>query len=351
MVDKIYIVGAHSRAKTLAIYLKKLYQNIEIVAYIVDNDEDNASSIEGVPVCHLEESNQLEVSYPIYIATRGIYHAKLIEKLQRLGMKNIIPVTPELDMNLRNRFLKMYYEEMGRGFDKLVNSQDLRCIYIVKSIFDKPSSQTKVLSVFEKEIQVGAALTEQKICEITDDTGENISEKNKQFCELTAMYWIWKNSKEEIVGLEHYRRRFILPADWYQQMEREGIDVILPTPLYVMPSIAVNYIERHMESDWNYMMEYIKIKLPEYYEQAVIFFEGTGVYSPCNMFIMRKEILNELCMWLFPILFACSENIGRHDDLYQNRYPGFMAERLVSFFFEVNRDKYKVVYADKNFLG
>ena len=64
---------------------------------------------------------------------------------------------------------------------------------------------------------------------------------------------------------------------------------------------------------------------------------------------MKKEILNGFCTWLFPILFACVEHGGEREDMYQNRYPGFLAERLMSFFFEKNREKYKVVYADKGF--
>lgn len=64
---------------------------------------------------------------------------------------------------------------------------------------------------------------------------------------------------------------------------------------------------------------------------------------------MKKEILDELCTWLFPILFVCAEHGRERDDPYQNRYPGFLAERLMTFFFEKNRKQYKVVYADKDF--
>ena len=64
----------------------------------------------------------------------------------------------------------------------------------------------------------------------------------------------------------------------------------------------------------------------------------------------KKNGLNGFCEWLFSVLDAVVMQNGQKSDGYQNRYPGFLSERLLTFYFEKNRDRFKSVYADKNFL-
>lgn len=224
-------------------------------------------------------------------------------------------------------------------------------IYVANSVFDKQLQDSYRFIKEETILQVGAALTKERISPeaVMDCDGENISGKNRQFCELTGLYWIWKNACEDYVGLVHYRRHFLLPDNWLERMEANRVDVILPVPLYVAPSIAENYMERHIASDWEYLMVYFETELPVEYEAVRQFFSG-NLYSPCNMLVARKEVLDELCKWMFPVLFAVAAHGGEREDSYQNRYPGFISERLITYFFESRRDRYRVVYANKNFL-
>ncbi|MCM1123372.1 MAG: DUF4422 domain-containing protein, partial [Eubacterium sp.] len=79
----------------------------------------------------------------------------------------------------------------------------------------------------------------------------------------------------------------------------------------------------------------------------------TGVfYYAYNMFIARKEILNDYCEWLFPILAYCEEKCGdmADRDIYQSRYIGFLAERMLSIYFLKHEKDYKIVHAEKHFL-
>lgn len=372
MEDRIYIVGAHSRAQTFVEYLRLLYPETGVEAFLYDNEESNPEKIGMTPVLQMDGELKLNFDCPVYIATRGIYHEKLAGRLKEMGFREIRPVTPALDIRLRNAYVKKYYacrrqaflklEELGTGgsagAEKTVRS-DLEIagklesvVYVVRSIFDKPLRHPYLLASYEREIQAGAALTGERLYPgvFTDDMGDNISDRNKQFCELTALYWIWKQAREGIVGLAHYRRHFILPEDWELRMQNNQVDVVLPVPLYVAPSLANNFKSRHSILEWDCMMDCLKKRNVLECQEAENFFRG-NLYSPCNMFIMRREALNDLCEWLFPVLFCVADHIGWKEDGYQNRYPGFLSERLISFFFEKNREKYKVAYADKNFLA
>lgn len=361
--NKIYIVGAQSRAKTLTGYLSFLYPQVTIEAYLVDDLSQNDSFIQGVPVYKLDDSGLLNRKLPVFIATKGICHADIQKELMQLGFQTVIPVTVAVDNWLRNAYVERFFAKENRSFEKLdkmqapdsskgIENTFHTCVYMAKSIYDKPLQSSYTSPSYERAIQVGAALTEDRLESdiLTDCEGDNISSKNRQYCELTALYWIWRHAKEDVIGLSHYRRHFILPENWQEIMVFHNIDVILPVPTFVAPSIDENYRERHDPYDWDYLLEYLQEKLPEDYEVARKVFSG-NLYSPCNMFIMRREILNEVCSWMFPILDAVVMHGGEKEDTYLNRYPGFISERLITLFFHKNCDKYKIVYADKNFIS
>lgn len=358
--QNIYIFGAKSRAKTLMGYLKYLFPNIFIQAFLIDNFEDNDRTIEGIPVIDIRQEN-IDVSLPVFLATKSIYHERIIQHLHEKGITEIIPITPDRDNFFRNAFVKRYYEEQNLPYVKIEELEikeepkkknGRACIYVATSVFDKPLLTSYKEQVYEKSVQAGAALTKERLAktEYTDCGQLHISEKNRQYCELTVLYWIWKNTKEEIVGLAHYRRHFVLPDQWQELMEQYRIDAILPVPTYVAPSIGENYKERHDAADWEYMMQYLKEHFPDDYDFAQTVY-SRNLYLPCNMLVTRRAVLNELCEWMFPILNEVTRHGGKKEDPYLNRYPGFLSERLITLFFAKNRERFQVVYADKIFLN
>ena len=185
-------------------------------------------------------------------------------------------------------------------------------------------------------IQVGKALNKEQFEEIADNTGDNISLKNKIFCELTALYWIWKNVNDEYVGLYHYRRRFALSKNQIMSILAHK-DVILPKKKRLRISVQEQYIKEHNENDWKVMLDTLKEFYPTYYEFSENVFESNALYM-YNMFVMNKEIYDKYCQWLFPLLFKIEEklkNVKR--DNYQNRYIGFMSERLFTLYIQYNK--------------
>ncbi|MCI6655458.1 MAG: DUF4422 domain-containing protein [Clostridium sp.] len=363
----IYIAGAHSRARTLRHYIEFLNPDIKVKAFLVDDMSENPDNADGLPVKLITAG--LDTQCRVYIGTRGVNHEKLTEELRNVGFTDIVPLTVELDRKLRNEYVKSFFESVGRRFCMFneleihsdVVADNKNCsnteeqvsgrIYVAGSAFDKPLKDDYKLKPYEKRIQVGTELTDIRLADaVYDNKGDNISGKNKQYCELTGLYWLWKNTSEDYIGLVHYRRHFLLPDNWRELMTANDVDVVLPVPLYVSPNLAENFRGRHACREWDYMMSYLERELPEDFIKAKEFFDG-NLYSPCNMLIVRKKVLSNLCEWMFPILDAVVAACGSEKDSYENRYPGFLSERLITYYFAVHEDEFNVVYADKNFLN
>ena len=364
----VYIAGASSRARTTKAYIEYLYPKTVIGAFLVSPEmDDNDGSIDGVPVIPINNNSVrnvgLNVSYPVFVATRGVNREKIQQELQELGFMNILPVDVFLDSYLRNEYMSKKYKELGKDFQMIDELSPggarygaiIGRIYVANSINDKALVDEYILDATEEMLQVGAKNADARIPGIInmDDDGrdtKNISGLNSQFCELTGLYWIWKNTRADYVGLVHYRRHFVIPDNWINLCDANNIDVVLPVPLYVAPNLEMDYKTRHVSSDLDVLFDYFKSNIPSEYEKIKEFFQG-NLYSPCNMLIARRDILNELCEWLFTIIFAVYRKIGDRQDTYQRRYPGFMSERLISYFFEEKDKTMKVVYANKNFLN
>ena len=359
MSDRYYIFGAHSRAQTLGVYLQAVRAEDCLAGFLYDNDEENSDRIESYPVMRSADVPEPDRACKVYLAIKAVNRDAVWQRLKALGFSDIVPVTPEYDSAIRKQYLKKRYAETGRPFvmiddldNKHTGTVPKLAIYEVGSVYDKPPEKDIYMRrSYELPIQVGAALTDARKDGYTlfDDTGDNISAMNRQLCEETALYWIWKNTVEDIIGLVHYRRHFIMPEDWQEQMVSNDVDVILPIPLCIKPGVEENYRFRHVSSDWDVLMDVLRAHSPEDHDFAASLF-SKDMYFPLNIFVMRREVLDDYCTWLFPKLFDVMKTVGEHPDPYQNRYPAFMAERLLTLFFEKNRDRYNIVYADKGFL-
>ncbi|MDE6906497.1 MAG: DUF4422 domain-containing protein [Lachnospiraceae bacterium] len=167
-----------------------------------------------------------------------------------------------------------------------------------------------------------------------DDTGEEISEKNPYYCELTGMYWIWKNVTCDIVGICHYRRFFVkedeLLSKSYIEMLMKNYSVIVPDSACVPKGSRVyeHYASRHYGKDLDLCREVIQENYPEYLD-AFDFSMDSILVSMGNMWITRKDVYDRYCQWLFDILFEVEKRLDMIGyDSYQQRVFGFLSERL-----------------------
>lgn len=196
---------------------------------------------------------------------------------------------------------------------------------------------------------------------IKDNIGENISNRNSTYCELTGLFWIWKNSGEkedDIIGLVHYRRFFTSYMEIYKSylfnykpkiLSYTKIkkvlmdnDIILPISKKTVHTVKYVYDYFHDSNDLEEVRKAISKLYPEY---LVIFDKEMKKhrYYYANMMICKKAILEEYSNWLFDILFEVEKRIdlNKYTDSYQKRVFGFLAERLVQVWVKYNRMKIK----------
>ena len=228
-----------------------------------------------------------------------------------------------------------------------------------------------------KPIQVGTSLADKKLDGMAyyDDTGDNISDKNRSYCELTAIYWAWKNLDADYYGLFHYRRYLNFSSDQDNNLHPgrayshpsiatatldlnestmrkiiEGNDMIVPrkdeahlTTKDGKLSIYSQYEHEHFIKDLDYCLKYIKDKYPKIavYLDAL---NGRQAYF-CNMFIMKKRVFNEYAEFIFDVLGSFDKNvdISKYNS-QQYRAIGFLAEHLTNIFIQyvIGQNKYKV---------
>lgn len=186
-----------------------------------------------------------------------------------------------------------------------------------------------------------------------DNSGSNISSKNKNYCELTALYWIWKNfdlTQYDYIGLDHYRRHFscrrtgskqeqILTMDSFsRRFSDTNTQIILPRKRhYWIETNYTQYIHSHHKQDLEVTREAILKLHPEYLETYDSMMKKTCGHR-FNMFIMRKDVLIDYCNWLFPILDYVEEHLDISDySDYDARVFGFIAERIIDTWVVCNK--------------
>lgn len=189
-------------------------------------------------------------------------------------------------------------------------------------------------------LQVGAEEKE-KYGYLRDNIGNHISGKNANYCELTGLYWIWKNTDDSYKGLVHYRRYFgrnnlsnkISDICSYEYLLNclKSVDIVLPYVEYFKQN-AKEEILLHCctEEIFDKLRQIIETKYPDYIETYDRYFNENKA-SLFNMLFCKREIFDAYCEWLFSILFVLEKQVDLAKlNTYQQRLYGFLSERLLN---------------------
>lgn len=170
---------------------------------------------------------------------------------------------------------------------------------------------------------------------IGDDTGDNISEKNPYFSEMTAQYWAWKNIHDvEYIGFCHYRRYLekTFTKNNIDEYFKDGTDVILAGPM-LRDFGRWNKLKTFISGENLAIMQFVVKKLyPDYYQTLSEYAYGYIDY-PLNMLICKKTLFDEYAKWVFDILFECEKHIKMSPYSRERRVFGYMSEFLLPVFF------------------
>lgn len=187
---------------------------------------------------------------------------------------------------------------------------------------------------------------------IGDNTGENISVRNPFWCELTGLYWAWKNLDCDYFGLVHYRRHFKGKTKSDDKFEKiikrseiekllEQTDIILPKKrYYFIETLYSHYKHTHYVKDLQKTKEILTKQFPDYINAFDNVMKRRSGHM-FNIFIMKKHLINDYCSFIFNILFEQEKQTDISSyNRYQARVYGYIAELLLDVWIEKNKLSY-----------
>lgn len=216
-------------------------------------------------------------------------------------------------------------------------------------------------------IQCGAALNSAISDTIPDNTGDNISAWNREYCELTAHYFAWKNIQADYYGFCHYRRFFcaqdsttsaylargvlsekertvLLRDEEYWRSFIQECDIIAPKSEDMGITVGEHYCTSryHYAEDLELFMELIRSKAPQLCDVAEEYLAQRRQYF-CNMFVMKAELFREYCDLLFGILAEFDKRKTLHGDFQSDRTDGYLGELFTGIYINYCRKNGAVI--------
>lgn len=349
----MYLYGAGIVAYGAYKAIRELF-GMTVKGFIVTDKEGQPCQIDKVPVFSLGECEEQLSDSLIIIAVPAEYQDSIEWELIRRGMSHGIPfgyikLDSHSEYELMGRYLRKVlklsliedYETAGnRGYLENI------CIYMAVSHRDKKLSRRYEEEPWIQKIQVGAALTNVKISEATDQGEDSLSLKNELYGELTATYYAWRYNRSAITGIFHYRRVLEVSGEQLYLIEAGMIDVILPLPFVCFPDASGQYGRYLLPQDIEIMERVLEEREPEEYGRLAAILKTPYLYN-YNMLVARKEVFDDYCSWLFPLLEEITDRCEREKRMRKPRYIGRIGEVLTSLYFMRNKKNWRITHGEK----
>lgn len=250
------------------------------------------------------------------------------------------------EMDVMDQFEKSYGKYNGIGSISTAGKGKTTVKVMIACSHKDHAGLSRDNEIYYTPIQVGKALTDIQLYDECDNTGDHISDRNYNYCECTALYWAWKNHfamDADYIGLRHYRRKFDIRDEQLSHLNENEIDIVHVDPIF-HDSIQNSFADfTKKERDWELMKSVIEKQFPEYYP-TMLAYENQHFICAYNMTIMRRNIFDEYCHFLFGVLLEIESYYLERCDR-RDRYLGHLAENLTSIFLMHNKDKYKKIIA------
>jgi hypothetical protein len=338
--SKFVLYGARVVAYGAYVALRSLYGRTP-ECFIVSASEGNPAEIEGIEVCTLDACALDAENTLVVIAVTELLQDEIAMALYAKGYRHIFRLTAHEEHLLMSRYFASIGKFRTLGDVPDGSPADL-ALYEVRNHRDKPLSDRPKLLPFERFIQAGAVLTDERIAPIPDNSGDNISAKNRQYCEMSATYWVWKNTKHEWKGIEHYRRRLLVRPE----MLNDGVDAVMPLPYICYPDTVSQFCRFVSEDVLNALLQTLRILHPSEYDNYLRILNGQYQYT-YNLVCAKREVFDAYCRWFFNITEYMETLANKVPEIANTRALSYVAEVLTNIYFMSNQNKLSIRHAEK----
>lgn len=306
--------------------------------FIVSRAEGNLPSVDNIPVQALDA---VPKSSAIVAGVTELLQEEIISILRNAGYENIVPMGNRAEYLLMRAYFDAIGEFPALDTSRNADPKDL-ALYEVRNHRDTPLKKHPELFPFEHAIQAGAAISDKRVAAVLDNTGDNISERNRQYCEMTASYWVWKHTDNAWKGIEHYRRHLLVDP----RMLDDGVDAVLPLPFVCWPDTMVHLRWFVSENVLNAMLHALQTLHPVEYPVYWKILNGHWQY-PCNMLAARKSVYDDYCAWFFHITEYMETLTEIAPEIATTRALSYVAEVLTNLYFLSHRDELRIRHVEK----